>query len=326
MQYARTSFENLARRIALTGLTSRNNAEKLISSGSVRVDGTVCKLNFSIPDTATVFVKLEDGDHFIPPPASLPKMWGLGKPRGVYCDVDYKTKGRDDSRATRSQDKSGSGKDEEEQTVGLRELVERWKGRNLEQYGKSWTEETLPRHVVAINHLGLMDHGVVVLTTDSEFANKMRNPNSLILSSYRVKVNGGFLADKDPEKVFRAWAGSEGVKAHGIDYGKVFVRVLSRSREGTSILRVELVATRERNISDLLYSKLDLRVLRMNLDSFGPYSLGNIPSGQVASLPFKPALEPFLSPREVKDVLLPIEGKLVDPQSNRPVYTRFNSL
>ena len=143
----------------------------------------------------------------------------------------------------------------------------------------------------------------------------MRDPRNSILTSLRVKISGEFLADKDPESVFRSWRGPEGVKAAGVDFGRVFVKVLKRSSEGTAWLKIDLVATRERDVSMLLHSKANIRVFRSNVDSFGPYALSSIPPGQVSVIPMRPELLHLVPQREVKQVLLPTQ--LIDPKTGR---------
>jgi hypothetical protein len=197
---------------------------------------------------------------------------------------------------------------------GLRELIDSWNERNKARYGEKWVDTAkLPNHFVTINHVPVMDHGIVLLTTDGDFAQKLRDPSSSILTSFKVKVNGGLLADKDPETVFKPW--KKGVSVAGIDYGRVFVKVLKRSAEGTAWLRIELVASKERDVSKLLYAKENLRVTRKNVEAFGPYLLSSIPPGQVSMLPFDSKLGSLVSPREIKSVFIPTQ--LIDPSTGK---------
>ena len=292
MQYVQTRFENLARRIALAGVCSRRQAEDAISKGFVAVDGQVVKKNFDVPDYADVCITKEESVMFAPPPDFTPKIWALGKPRGVATEV-APLYGKEDLR-------------------GLRELIKAWDSRNKENFGERWVDSAnIPSHFISINHVPVMAHGIVLLTTDGEFAENMRDPQNSILTSLRVKVSGEFLADKDPESVFRSWKGPEGVKAGGVDFGRVFVKVLKRSAEGNAWLRVDLVSTRERDVSMLLHSKANIRVFRYNVDAFGPYSLSSIPPGQVSVVPLAPVLRHLVPTRELKTVLLP--KQLIDP-------------
>jgi 16S rRNA U516 pseudouridylate synthase RsuA-like enzyme len=258
-----------------------------------------------------VTITLDDGEYPVPSPPALPKLWGLGKPRGVACDISSP------SRPARTISNHDDGDQETSGSVAnLVELINKWNERNKEQFGDKWTPPVLPRHFIPINTLHLMDHGLVLLTSDGEFANALREC-PVLLSSYRVKVSGGFLADKDPERVFRSWGGPQGVSCDGIDYGRVFVQVLKRSNEGCVWLKVELVANKQKSISELFWKKLSLRVLRTNLDAYGPYKINDIPPGQVSALPILPAIRKFVPQRPIKDVLIPSGAQIVDQSSGR---------
>ena len=312
MQHLQTSFEGLARRIAISGLCSRRSAEQHILKGRVKVEGVPALHNYSVPDSAEVSISLDDGEFAVSPPPTLPRLWGLGKPRGVACEAKQVSISGDLLKRNTSM----SGVDVSESPANLLELINKWGERNRAEYGDKWTAPMLPRHFIPINFLSVMDHGLILLTTDGEFASALRE-SGVILSNFRVKVSGGFLADKDPERVFKSWSGPEGVSCDGIDYGRVFVKLLKRSNEGCVWLRVEMVATKERDISDLFWKKLSLRVLRINLDAYGPYSLGDIPPGQVSTLPILPAIKKFIPQRPIKDVLIHAGARIVDPITGR---------
>jgi 23S rRNA pseudouridine2605 synthase len=294
MQYVQTRFENLARRISLSGICSRRLAEEAIAQGCVEVDYQRVSRNFSVPDTADVRVHQDDQVFFAPPPGLLPRLWALGKPRGV---------------ATQSSPMNPEGN-----LAGLRDLLGKWDERNKERYGQRWVDTAhLPNQFLTINHVPVMEHGLVLLTTDGEFAEKLRDPASSILTSLKVKVSGSLssLADKDPEAQFRAWR--TGVRAGGVDFGRVFVRVMKRAADGAAWLKIELVATRERDVSMLLYNNARLRVVRTTVEAFGPYTMSAFPPGQITVVPFAPELHHLVSQRELRSVLL--STQLIDPAS-----------
>lgn len=81
MRMVHGRFERLSRRIALSGLMSRSEAESLIRTGEVYVDGRVCTQNPMVHDGSEVIVR----DTNIPCPDLLPKLWALRKPRQVHC-------------------------------------------------------------------------------------------------------------------------------------------------------------------------------------------------------------------------------------------------
>jgi len=286
MQYVQTRFEILARRIALAGVCSRRMAEEAISQGLVRVDGQKVLKNFAVPDTADVRLVNGEGVMFAPPPGPLPKLWALGKPRGVATE-------------TAPLDPSGN-------ISGLRDLIATWHNRNKDKYGDQWVDSAyLPSHYISINNVAVLDYGIVLLTNDGDFAEKLRDPANSILTSLRIKVTGGNLADKDPEREFLPWRSAEGVKSGGVDFGRVFVKISKRSPDGGAWIRVEYVATRERDISMLLYNKAKLRVVRTNVEAFGPYTLSSLPPAQVSLVPVSPKLYHLINTREIQTTLLP---------------------
>eukprot|EP00397_Hematodinium_sp_SG-2012_P053946 GEMP01064739.1.p1 GENE.GEMP01064739.1~~GEMP01064739.1.p1 ORF type:complete len:166 (+),score=47.29 GEMP01064739.1:245-742(+) len=84
LQMVRTKFERLAKRLSLSGLVSRHEAEQALREGHVHVNGVVATTNFEVPDVAEVHLH----GKLIPPPVI--RLWAFNKPRRVLCHMGEK--------------------------------------------------------------------------------------------------------------------------------------------------------------------------------------------------------------------------------------------
>ncbi|KAL8452332.1 hypothetical protein Emag_002451 [Eimeria magna] len=180
----------------------------------------------------------------------------------------------------------------------------------LSRNGPSFSDLQAPGHLIPVNNLPLYAEGLVLLTNDGEFAHALRDPANKIIT---LVVNSREMGDRhshDPGgsraqtvvvclkaydfrvtgpapsmDVWRQWA--LGVRAGGVDYGRVWGQLLRPCPSGAWI-----------------------RIRRMRLHSFGPYLSSAVPDGCLLPLQIDKALQP-LAPRQRRRLMLvPAEGEI----------------
>ena len=282
VQYITTGVESLARRISLSGLMSRREAEKAILTGLVTVDGKSVTKGCTVPDASTVIV---DGMHMIPPPPQVPRLWGMIKPRGVISDFHA----------------------EGAESRSLADLVRKWNVKQKRDYGsKSIELENINptfsnlNHFIVVNKIPTMATGLVLLTTDAIFASSLTRIESKILTTYRIRTPA--ILDSTLDQM-RNW--KKGISVTGCDFGPVFVDVEKRTPTQTW-LRVRLVANTERckGLKDLLWFRAGVRVNRVNVVAFGPYRASDVAERSVVPLPIDPSISHLVPQREIKPTLV----------------------
>lgn len=286
LQYITTGIESLSRRISLSGLLSRNEAEKAILTGLVTVDGRIVTKGCKVPDSSIVVV---DGIHTIPPPPSVPRLWGLIKPRGVVSDFRVRS--------------------DAPESTSLSDIVSKWNKIQKKEFGSKALElENInPKisnlnHFIVINRIPTMATGLVLLTTDSTFATSLTRVDSKILTTFRIRTPS--ILDSTLQQI-RTW--KNGVSVAGTDFGPVFIDVEKRTSTQTW-LRVRLVSTIERNkgLNDLFWFRGGVRVNRINVVAFGPYKASNVPERSVVPLPIDESILHLVPQRDMTPTLVRI--------------------
>ena len=282
LQYITTGIESLARRISLSGLMSRREAEKAILTGLVTVDGRTVTTGCKVPDGSTVIV---DGVHMIPPPPSVPRLWGMIKPRGIISDFHS----------------------EGAESRSLADLVRKWNTKQTKDYGsKSIELENINptfsnlNHFIVVNRIPTMATGLVLLTTDAIFASSLTKLESKILTTYRIRTPA--IMDSTLDQM-RNW--KKGISVAGTDFGPVFIDVEKRTSTQTW-LRVRLVANNERNkgLKDLFWFRAGVRVNRINVSAFGPYRSSEVAERSVVPLGIDESISHLVPQREIKPTLV----------------------
>jgi len=273
LQLVRTKFERLGKRIALSGLVSRHEAEQALREGRVRVNGVVASNNFQVPDTSSVH--MDD----IPIPAPEVKLWAVNKPKKVLCSLEEK----DDIKT-------------------IRTLMQRWREEDTRRSGKTinqikGADDRDLKHFNIVNSLGISEEGIVLLSNCGHTANILRDPSSNIESVYMVRVRGTVNAD-----VFRSWR--PGVKAHGKWYGHVLAHINRRAEESTWV-RVALIDRPNCSLYDLFQS-VNLDIQRLRRLQFGHYRATGIPEENLLQLEVHKTIKHLIPKREERDALVPI--------------------
>jgi len=141
--------------------------------------------------------------------------------------------------------------------------------------------ESLPR-VVSVGRLDFNTEGLLLLTTDGALARHLELPSTGWLRRYRVRAHGRVTQDAlDRLK--------DGITIDGIQYGPVEAR-LERQQGGNVWLMIGLREGKNREVKRIA-EHLGLTVNRLIRVSFGPFALGELPSGAVDEIKRKVLVE-----------------------------------
>lgn len=77
--------ERLSKRLARLGITSRRQAEKLISNGMIKVDGQIVKAN--VPVSENNQIQVFSNQEYSTPMPNHTKIWLFYKPSGYVCET-----------------------------------------------------------------------------------------------------------------------------------------------------------------------------------------------------------------------------------------------
>ncbi len=213
----------LERALSKLGLASRTEAQRLIRSGAVTVNGKVA----TEPLAA---VSPERDEIRIGARAAEPRVWrtiAFHKPRGCV------TTRRDPQGRPTVFDLLG------EQGQGL----------------------------IAVGRLDLATSGLLLLTTDTQLAERLTNPANAVVRRYVVTVRGE-VGDEDCADLER---GREGMRAAS-------VKIRKRSRRETHLI-VELTEGKNREVRRL-FASIGHEVTRLLRVAYGPIELGTLPPGR----------------------------------------------
>ena len=132
----------------------------------------------------------------------------------------------------------------------------------------------LPR-VMTVGRLDINTEGLLLLTNDGGLARVLELPATGWLRRYRVRVHG-----KVDEQRLTSLA--DGIAVDGVLYGAIDAR-LEHIQGSNAWLNIALREGKNREIKNVL-GALDLQVTRLLRISFGPFQLGDLPSGSIREL------------------------------------------
>lgn len=130
----------------------------------------------------------------------------------------------------------------------------------------------LPR-VISVGRLDQNTEGLLLLTNDGELARWLELPASGWQRQYRVRVSG-FV---DP---FALVAIEEGVTIDGVQYGPVLANIEPTPTRDGVWLSIVITEGKNREVRKIL-RHLGLSILQLKRVAFGPFTLGDLPAGQV---------------------------------------------
>jgi 23S rRNA pseudouridine2605 synthase len=167
--------------------------------------------------------------------------------------------------------------------------------------------EDLPR-VVAVGRLDMNSEGLLLLTNDGGLARILELPSTGWLRRYRVRAHGKV----DPAALA---ALKDGVTVDGVVYGPVEATI-DREQGSNVWLTVGVREGRNREVRKIL-AHLGLSVNRLIRISFGPFQLGDLPSGEVEEVRRK-VLREQLGPRLARAAGIDWDDPVQLPVGRRP--------
>ncbi|KAI4351471.1 hypothetical protein L6164_005839 [Bauhinia variegata] len=156
----RDSGMRLSKVLAAAGVASRRNSEELIFEGKVTVNGSVCNTPQTRVDPAKDIIYV-NGNRL--PKKQPPKVYfALNKPKGYICS---------------------SGENESKSVISLfDDFLERW--------GKRNPGVPKPR-LFTVGRLDVATTGLIIVTNDGDFAQRLSHPSSNLSKEYIATVEGG---------------------------------------------------------------------------------------------------------------------------------------
>jgi len=148
--------------------------------------------------------------------------------------------------------------------------------------GRSTVFEHLPQdlpRVISVGRLDQSTEGLLLLTNDGELARWLELPSSGWKRQYRVRVQGFVDA-------FALAALEDGVTIEEVQYGPVIATIEPTSTMEGMWLSIVITEGKNREVRKIL-RHLGLSVLQLMRVAFGPFSLGDLPLGQVQEVPEK---------------------------------------
>jgi len=151
--------------------------------------------------------------------------------------------------------------------------------------------EQLPIRVFPVGRLDRDVNGLIVLTNDGDFAERLLHPKHGVARVYLALVEG-VVTDDVLERMRRGIHLSDGrARAESVEAvaeSDLTKRLLRSARPGERIVRVRVSEGRNHFVKRLL-GGAGLRVRRLCRTEFGPFRLGRIKPGQVVELREIPA-------------------------------------
>lgn len=134
----------------------------------------------------------------------------------------------------------------------------------------------LPMRVFPVGRLDWDSEGLLLLTNDGEYANKVTNPKSDVTKTYLVKVDG----NPRPEQIQKLL---RGVSIVG---GRVAARSIERVKRGKdqyAWLKIVITEGKNRQIRQM-FEKIGFDVLKLQRVSIGRLRIGQLDRGQMVFL------------------------------------------
>jgi 23S rRNA pseudouridine2605 synthase len=141
--------------------------------------------------------------------------------------------------------------------------------------------DVLPDDLGYLHAVGRLDQatsGLLLLTNDSVLSSYLTNPANKVMRTYLVSVRGEFTEAEATEAVVGVVDGGERLQCHSVKIQK------SSGRE--SHLEVVLVQGKNREIRRL-FKALGHEVTRLRRIQYGPFKLGDLPSGAWRKIPIE---------------------------------------
>jgi 23S rRNA pseudouridine2605 synthase len=145
-------------------------------------------------------------------------------------------------------------------------------------------------HLFSVGRLDYMSTGLLILTNDGEFANKIIHPKNKLPKVYRVKAKG-VLTDDQIKKLYKI----KEIEGKSISKPKI---KLKEKNENSTILRMTIFEGRKRQIRQMIRI-IGSEVLELKRTQIGSLKLDKLPIGMWR----------FLKPNEVLNLIKYKRGK-----------------
>lgn len=155
--------------------------------------------------------------------------------------------------------------------------------------------EEVPMRVFPVGRLDWDSEGLLLLTNDGEYANKVANPNSEVTKTYLVKLDGQ-PKDEDIQKLIK------GVSIVGGRVAAKSIEKVKRGREQYAWLKIVITEGKNRQIRQM-FEKIGFDVLKLQRVAIGRLRLGSLERGQLVFLNDVAAERVFMAdtPEKIED-------------------------
>ena len=147
------------------------------------------------------------------------------------------------------------------------------------------------QRVFPVGRLDWDSEGLLLVTNDGEFAQKVLHPRQKLPKTYLVKVRGV----PDSRKLAKL------LKGVSTPFGKkraLFVRVIPKGSKRNTWIKIILSEGKNRQIR-LMLRQIGYQVIRLKRTAIGRLQLGALKKGEFVSLKEKDLKKAFLAPKEL---------------------------
>ena len=133
------------------------------------------------------------------------------------------------------------------------------------------------QRIYPVGRLDYDTSGLLLLTNDGQFAQRLTHPKHEVEKTYVAKVKG--LADSK-----RLYPLTKGLRYEKVTYAPARYEILSTNQSnGTSIVKLMIHEGKNHQVKNM-FKALDLPVMKLKREGYGDLTLGNLRPGQYRTL------------------------------------------